>query len=58
MYISIWYTIGIVDMDNFLNNFGETLHLLNFKKSYMHYIFPRREYMIIKVENIYCRYRL
>jgi hypothetical protein len=38
MYTFIWYTFGIVGIDNFFNKEGQTLHCLTFEKTYMHYI--------------------
>jgi hypothetical protein len=37
MYIFIWYTFGIVHINNFLNKLGQTLYRLTFEKTYMHY---------------------
>jgi hypothetical protein len=36
MYIFIWNTFGIVDIDNFLYKQYQILHHPAFKKSYMH----------------------
>jgi hypothetical protein len=43
MYIFLWYTFGIVDIDSFLNKLGQTFYLFWLLiRSYMHYIVARR----------------
>jgi hypothetical protein len=48
MYTFIWYTFGIVDIDNFFNKEGQTLHCLTFEKTYLHYIVAMTVYLKTK----------
>jgi hypothetical protein len=45
MYIFIWYTFSIVDIDDFFNKLGDTLYCLTSRKSIMHYMSAIRDYI-------------